>query len=113
MSERIDNNCVFVKDYEQSGEIKSVFHHPKCDGEYHIAKRGNKTSIPCPRCSYFDKKVIKDDLVRKKLSEATDGLLSYEGVGYKDNKAPIIVQNNSTGNFFLSNNLDNLINKNK
>ena len=112
MSERIDNNCVFVKDYEQSGEIKSIFHHSKCDGEYHIAKRGNKTSIPCPRCSYFDKKVIKDDLVRRKLSEATDGLLSYEGVGYKDNKAPIIVQNNSTGNFFLSNNLDNLINKN-
>lgn len=112
MSDIIDNNCVFVKDYEQGGEIKSVFHHPKCDGEYHIAKRGNKTSIPCPRCSYFDKKVIKDNLVRKKLIEATDGLLSYEGVGYKDNKAPIIVQNNSTGNFFLSNNLDNLINKN-
>ena len=112
MSERIDNNCVFVKDYEQGGEIKSVFHHPKCDGEYHITKKDDKQTIPCPRCSYFAKKIKKDEIVRLKLDEATNNTLSYEGIGYKDNKATIIVKNNLTGNFFLSNNLDNIINKN-
>lgn len=107
-----DNNCEFVREYLVAGEIKSVFYHHKCDTEYHIAKKSNEISVPCQRCTYFDKKIKKDAFVRRKLDEATSGVFYYMGLGYKDNKTPLIIKNNKTGDFFLNNNLDNIINKN-
>lgn len=110
MVENMDTKCVFVKSYVNSSDLKNIYYHHECSSEYHISSEDME--IDCPKCSFYKKKIEQDIEVAKKLEVASNKKYSYVGLGYKDNKASIVVKNQENGNYFLNNNLDNLVNKN-
>lgn len=106
-----ENRCQLVRKYKEEAVEKSIYYHQKCDSEYHIVSNDDAQEIICPRCKFYENQIEKDKEAKEKLDRASNSQYIYQGIAYKDNKAAIPVLNVETGNFFLNNNLDNLVNK--